>query len=328
MIVYPLALGPILVEKIWGGRGLERLFERPLPEGKKIGESWEVSDLPEGVCTVAAGPEAGRSLHEVVETWGTRLVGSAELVDGRFPLLIKFLDAEDVLSVQVHPDEEACKRIGGDARVKHEAWYVIDARDDAAIYAGLKPGVTRERFASAVDDAAVEEMLQRTPVKAGDCYYLPSGTVHALGAGVVVAEVQTPSDTTYRVFDWNRLGADGKPRTLHIEQAMIAIHFGEAPPKQQSRTHESDAWVTTTELMGCPRFTMERVRIGEGYGRRLDSGRMLIWMILSGKGRLTTEGLDEPVGLEAGHSVIIPAGLDPTVLTVESDCTWLQAAIP
>lgn len=328
MVVHPLVLEPILLPKIWGGRNLERLFGREMPPGQKIGESWEITDLPEGVSTIAVGPEAERSLNDLVNAWGDRLVGAAPLVEGRFPLLIKFLDAEDVLSVQVHPDEKACEAIGGDARVKHEAWYVIEARDDAAIYAGLKNGVTRDRFQAAVDAGTVEETLQRIPVKTGDCYYLPSGTVHALGAGVVVAEVQTPSDTTYRVFDWNRVDDSGRPRELHVEQAMTCIHFGEPPPTQQVRRHASDPWTMTTRIAACPRFVMDKVRAGEGFERKLEIEQMLVWMVLSGECRLTTAGLDAPIELRAGRTVIIPAGVNDTVLATETDCTWLQASIP
>lgn len=328
MTIYPLVLEPILLEKIWGGRNMELLFGRSLPEGKKIGESWEVTDLPEGVSKVAVGPAAGKTIHDLVEEWGERLVGSAPLVDGRFPLLIKFLDAEDVLSVQVHPDEEACEQLGGDARVKHEAWYVIEARNDAAIFAGLKPGVTKDEFAQAIEKGSVEQTLQRIPVRAGDCYYLPSGTVHALGAGVVVAEVQTPSDTTYRVFDWNRKGDDGKPRPLHVDEALVCIHFGEEPPVQQPRQHESDAWITRTRLAECPRFIMDKVRLNEGYEQPLEVHEMMIWQVLEGRCSLDTTGVDGSITVDAGQSVIIPAGLEATTLSAPSDCTWLQATIP
>jgi len=328
MTVYPLVLEPVLVAKIWGGRGLERLFDRPLPSGEKIGESWEVADLPEGVTPVATGPDAGRSLHDMVAAWGERLVGTVPLVDGRFPLLIKFLDAEEVLSVQVHPDEAACAQIGGDARVKHEAWYVIEARDDAVIYAGLKPGTTREQFEAAVADGTVADKLQRIEVRAGDCYYLPSGTVHALGAGVMVAEVQTPSDTTYRVFDWNRLSDDGKPRALHVDHAKMCIHFDEPPPTQQPRRHESDPWTTTTRLAECPRFIMDKVRTIEGYEQPLAPGSMAIWMVLAGRFRLTTAGSDAPQEIRAGQTVVIPADVDETVLAVEADATWIRVTVP
>jgi len=313
MLVYPLLLEPILLPKIWGGRNLARLFERTLPEG---------------VCAVGVGPEAGRTLRDLVADWGERLVGAASLAEGRFPLLIKLLDAEDVLSVQVHPDEEACEQLGGDARVKHEAWYIVEARNGAAIYAGLRPGVTREQFAAAVADGTVADTLERIPVRAGDCYYLPSGTVHALGAGVVVAEIQTPSDTTYRVFDWDRLDDDGKPRTLHIEQAMMCIHFGAPPPSQQPRQHESDPWTTTTRLVTCPRFVIDKVRATEGFEQRLDIDQMGVWVVLSGRGQFRTTGLDEPIDIQAGRSLIIPAGVDETVFAAETDCTWLAAAVP
>jgi mannose-6-phosphate isomerase len=328
MVIYPLIVEPILLPKIWGGRRLADLFGRSLPQGQKIGESWEITDLPEGVSKVAVGPEAGRSLHDVLAEWGQRLLGPVPTVDGRFPLLIKFLDADDVLSVQVHPDEAACERIGGDARVKHEAWYVIEAETDAVIYAGLRPGVTRERFEAAVADGAVADTLHRIPVRAGDCYYLPSGTVHALGAGVVVAEVQTPSDTTYRVFDWNRLGDGGKPRALHVEQAMMCIHFGTPPPAQQPARPASGAWTTATRRVTCPRFVIDEVRAEAGSERTLETGQMLIWVVLSGRGRFETSGLDGPIEIQGGRSVILPAWADETVFTAETDCTWLEVTIP
>ncbi len=328
MVIYPLLLEPILLPKIWGGRNLERLFHRSLPAGQRIGESWEVTDLPEGVSKVADGPEADRTLHDVVDSWGARLVGDVPLVDGRFPLLIKFLDAEDVLSVQVHPDEEACAKIGGDARVKHEAWYILEARGDAAIYAGLREGVTREAFARAVEEGTVEPTLERIPVRAGDCYYLPSGTVHALGKGVMVAEVQTPSDTTYRVFDWNRLGDDGKPRELHIEKALMCIHFGEPPPTQQPREHVSNAWMTTTRLASCPRFVIEKVRVTEGFEQPLEIGEMAIWQVLEGRCVLRTDGIDGPIEARAGQTVVVPARPDPTTFSAAADSVWLQTTIP
>jgi mannose-6-phosphate isomerase len=328
MVVYPLMFDPILQPRIWGGRALERLYGRALPAGEKIGESWDISDLPEGVSVVSNGPGAGHSLHDVVTRWADRLLGAAPLAEGRFPLMVKFLDAHDVLSVQVHPDEGACPRMGGIARAKHEAWYIVEARDDAVIYAGLEPGVTREEFLAAVADGSVERMLRRVPVCEGECYYLPGGTVHAMGAGVVAAEVQTPSATTYRVFDWNRTDGNGKPRPLHVEQAVMCIHFGQAGPVQQPRRHEADAWTMTTRLVACPQFVIDKVRAVQGFERKLSGGMMLAWIVLAGRGRLETEGLPEPIRFKAGQSLVIPAEPNETVLTIESDCQWLQVSVP
>jgi mannose-6-phosphate isomerase len=328
MIVYPLTCEPLVKPRIWGGRTVQRLFGLASALEGKIGEWWVVSDIPEGVTPVKGGPEAGRPLRDVVERWARRLVGDAPLVDGRFPLLIKFLDAGDRLSIQVHPDEEACRQLGGDARVKHEAWYVVSAEDGAAIYAGLRPGVTREEFSHAVGEGRVADVLERIPVRAGDCYYLPSGTVHALGAGVVVAEVQTPSDTTYRVFDWNRLGDDGHPRPLHVDQAMACIHFGEAPPIRQPRRHQADAWTTSTRLVTCPRFILDKVRAAEGFERRLGAGHLELWIILEGGGGFTTDGLADPIAFSAGECVVVPAEPEPTVVRLRADTVWLRVTVP
>jgi len=326
-VIYPLIFHPILQPRIWGGRSLERLFGRQIPEGEKIGEFWEVSDLPDGVSRVAVGPMAGRTLNEVVADWGRRLTGDAPLVDHRFPLLIKLLDACEALSVQVHPDEEACRIIGGSARVKHEAWYIVEARQDAAIYAGFRPGITRERFVEAAADGRVADTLEKIPVRTGDVFYVPSGTVHALGAGIVVAEVQTPSDTTYRVFDWNRVDRSGRPRDLHMEEALKSMRYV-ALPEAQKPVHHADAWSTRTRLVTCPRFAIDRVRVVEGFEGRLGEGMMSIWIVLAGRGRLTTRGLPEPILFSAGESVVIPAEPDETVLSVGEDCLWLQVTIP
>jgi len=328
MIAHPLLFEPILVPKIWGGRTLERLFGRSLPPGVRIGESWEVSDMPEGVTTVAVGPAAGRSLRDIVGELGRRLLGGAPLADGCFPLLVKLLDAKDVLSVQVHPDERACEQMGGNCRVKHEAWYVMEAGERALIYAGLRAGVTRTDFDKALAAGTVRELLQPIPVRPGDCYYLPSGTLHALGPGILAAEVQTPSDTTFRVFDWNRPGDDGRPRPLHIEQALKCIHFGEPPLVQPRKEHVSDPWTTRSRLVTCPRFVMDKVRAAEGFQRPLEPGEMQVWIVLEGRGGFTTNGVSTPFEFQPGQTWVIPAIPDDTIVSIETDSAWLQITVP
>ena len=186
MVVCPLVFQPIYKPRIWGGRRLVTLFDRSLPGDGPIGESWEVADLEDDQSVARAGDEAkGKTLGRLTEEWGPKLFGQAELCQGRFPLLIKYLDARDALSVQVHPDEATARRFGGSVRAKDEAWYVVAAEAGACIYRGLVPGVDQQAFRAAVKAGAVRETLREIPVKAGQCFYLPAGTVHALGAGAV-----------------------------------------------------------------------------------------------------------------------------------------------
>lgn len=225
---YPISLCPIFVEKVWGGQRLASALGKPLPPHKAVGESWELVDLPGQNNQVAAGPARGVDLHQLIRGWGEGLMGRVALDGGRFPLLVKYIDAAQTLSVQVHPDAEAAARLGG--RPKSEAWYILDVAQGGAIYRGLKPGVTREDLARAVEARTVEDLLVRLTVRPGDLVPVPPGTVHAIGAGVLLAEVQQPSDTTYRVHDWGRKGLDGRPRQLHVDEALQSIHFGEDPP--------------------------------------------------------------------------------------------------
>ncbi|MCH7873090.1 MAG: class I mannose-6-phosphate isomerase, partial [Planctomycetes bacterium] len=329
MDVYPLIFKPIFKPRIWGGRKLETLLDKSLPAGEKIGESWEVADLEDDQSIVANGPVAGRGLGELVKDWGTSLIGRAELFEGRFPLLIKFLDANENLSVQVHPDEAMAKRLGGDLRVKHEAWYVLETEGDAAIYKGLKPGVTRESFASAIEAGTCAELLHRVPVKPGDCHYLPSGTVHALGAGVLVAEIQTPSDVTYRVFDWNRVdSATGQPRELHIAEALECIHFGPADESAMKRSHVASHWTTVTRLVTCESFIIEKVRMAVGVEQRIAYAEPVVWIVLTGRGKLVYGRSKTELPFKPGDTVLLPAELADARVVLDDDTAWLEITIP
>jgi len=329
MLPYPLVFTPILKPKIWGGRRLETILHKPLPPDQPIGESWEIADLEDDQSVVANGPAAGMKLEQLVRQWGSDLVGPAELFDGRFPLLIKFLDAAENLSVQVHPDEAMARRLGGRVRPKHEAWYVVAAEPGAAIYRGLVAGVTRDDFRRAVAAGTVERLLRRIEVRPGECYYLPSGTVHALGAGVLVAEVQTPSDVTYRVFDWNRLDpATGQPRELHIERALECIHFDAQDEPAPPRTHLADMARVVTRLASCEFFTIDKVRAAEGFQAGLEMDGMRIWMLLAGAIRLSCGALPEPLELGVGAVVLIPAALKEARVEARADCVWLEVAVP
>jgi mannose-6-phosphate isomerase len=227
-MLYPFTFRPIFKERIWGGRALERLYRKSLPPKVPIGESWEISDRPGDASVIANGPLAGKDLRWLMENHERDLLGDAKSANGRFPLLIKILDAQEKLSLQVHPPAEKAAELRGEP--KTEAWYIADAAPGAELYVGLKRGVTRGEFEQKIKTGDVAECFHRVPVRAGDTMFLPSGRVHAIGAGLVIFEIQQNSDTTYRVFDWNRVGLDGKPRELHVAESLASIDFNDFEP--------------------------------------------------------------------------------------------------
>jgi mannose-6-phosphate isomerase len=329
MSIGPLLFEPIFKPKIWGGRYLAERFGKKLPPGEPIGESWEVADLEDDQSVVRAGPAKGKTLGALVKEWGKDLIGHAELFEGRFPLLIKFLDARENLSVQVHPDEKMARKLGGRVRVKHEAWYILHADEGGCIYRGLKPGVDEAQLRAALAEDQVETVLQRINVREGECYYLPSGTLHALGAGVVVAEVQTPSDITYRIYDWNRIDEKtGKPRDLHVEQAMECIAFDAPPITQDRRHHVAGIWTTVTRLVLCESFMIERIRMVGGVQHDIPHSEFVIWMMLEGQASVSYKGANEPLEIRPGNTALLPAGLQEGRVRAIQDAMWLEVSVP
>ncbi|TVQ50971.1 MAG: mannose-6-phosphate isomerase [Phycisphaerales bacterium] len=325
----PLLFQPIFREKVWGGRRLADRLGKSLPEGVRIGESWELADLPDSIpdgrSTIANGPWRGRTLREVLHEQREWLMGSAELTEeGGFPLLIKYLDARENLSVQVHPDADYV-RAHPEAHLKSEAWVVIDAEPGAVIYKGLKPGVTEADLRAHAGTPAIREDLVAVPAVPGACHYLPSGTVHALGAGVLVAEVQTPSDTTFRIDDWGRTG-----RELHLEEAIECIRFGvdggdagepSPPPIEVGSTR-------TFELVRTPYFGLERIELrSAGVLEIVTSGMPEVWMILSGSGGIEVAG--EPMNaMERGQTWLIPASLTGASARSGTGLEFLRVSLP
>ena len=293
---YPLKFKPIYKQRIWGGQKLREVFGKDLPPGEKIGESWELADLPEDKSIIANGELEGQTLISAIEQYPVEITGEPYF-EGPFPLLIKFLDAQDVLSVQVHPDEQTVERLG-EGRPKTECWYIISAEPGAVIYKGLKKGVTKSQFAEAIEKGDVADLLAKVPVEAGQCHFLPAGTVHAIGPGLVIAEIQLPSDTTYRVFDWNRLDDTGKPRQLHIEQALESIHFN---------MPEDELPVTTVgRLVHCEYFIVDKGHQAKNCETLLSPGEMKTLVILSGGGTILDSGGNN-VEFKAGDCLLIPA---------------------
>jgi mannose-6-phosphate isomerase len=305
--VHPITFRPILKEKVWGRRNLSR-FGKVLPESGRIGESWELADLastsPDGGGGEAArsvidnGLLTGRTLHEAMGAWGDRLMGNLprSTADG-FPLLVKYLDAGEHLSVQVHPSPEYVAS-HPEAALKIESWYILDAEPGAVIYKGLKPGTDRETLAAAVREGMIVDLLQEVPVRAGDCHDLPSGTVHALGAGITLAEVQIPSDTTFRLHDWQDLYPHRPPRELHVEQALKCASFDPTTPA--ARLEES---VRRGPLIRNEFYDLWELRLNrnESAGHPEPGDACHVLMVLEGE---LASGCDR---FPTGSTVLVPA---------------------
>lgn len=303
----PLVFEPLYMERVWGGRKLETLFGKSLPSGAVIGEAWEVVDREEAQSVVHTGPLRGSTLHELwsglrAEVFGERYVGRP----GRFPVFFKLLDAAEKLSVQVHPPAAVAPELKGEP--KTEMWYVIDAEEGADLYAGLKAGTTREQFEQSLQTGRCADLLYRIPTKTGDCIFIPSGRVHAIGGGNVIVEVQQNSDTTYRVFDWNRTGLDGKPRALHVAESLRSIDFADYEPQLQN--------AAVSPLVESPYFAVERWEL-DAPREAAPKGDFAVVTCLSGK----VECAGEVFG--PGHFFLVPAGLDDRLLKPEAPCTAL-----
>ena len=223
-----LKFNPIYMQRVWGGRRLEEAFERNLPEEKKIGESWELVDREDAQSVVAEGPLAGLTVRELIEAQPSELLGNSWSASKRFPILVKWLDCAERLSLQVHPTAASASLFGGEP--KTENWYVAEASTGASLFAGLKKGVAKEHFEKALSQDNLEEFCHRIESKAGDSLLVESGRIHAIGAGNLILEIQQNADTTYRVYDWGRLGLNGEPRELHVEKAMQCIDFKDFEP--------------------------------------------------------------------------------------------------
>jgi mannose-6-phosphate isomerase len=251
-----LRFAPIYQERVWGGQAIARAFGRTLPLGRLIGESWEIVDRLEAQSVVRGGRLAGRTLRAVMEAHAAEVMGPRWKPDRPFPVLVKWLDCRERLSLQVHPPAEKAAALGG--QPKTENWFIAEAAPGAALIVGLRPGVTRARFEQAAAAGTLEACLNRLPLGPGDSVLVRSGTVHAIDAGNLILEVQQNSDTTYRVHDWGRTGLDGKPRQLHWREALESIRW-DAPSPQPVRAAPGPA-----VLAACAEFRLRRVPLGRG----------------------------------------------------------------
>ncbi|MEM9373829.1 MAG: type I phosphomannose isomerase catalytic subunit [Planctomycetota bacterium] len=309
---YPLVLEPILKPKVWGGRRLESLG-KPLPAGEPIGESWELADLGSTTASggggeaarsaIANGPLAGRTLHDAMDAWGAVLMGDAKpTASGDFPLLVKYLDAREHLSVQVHPSPEYAAE-HSDAHLKTESWYIVDAEPGAELFVGFKPGVTKDDLEAAIRSGTVPSVMRSIPAVPGACHTLPSGTVHALGAGVLVAEVQTPSDTTFRVYDWTN-EYDRPERELHIEQALECASFDEPPAPIVANGGSTE--IANTEFY---RMTALKAHCAAVDLPRSSGPLVMMLTQTMGAALASRSGGFQEIALERGQTTVIPADL-------------------
>lgn len=329
--IYPLTFIPQLRDYIWGGRNLETLYGRTLPPGVTA-ESWEISGHPSAPAMVENGPLAGQSLPRVLRRYGQALVGSNAqwaLARNRFPLLVKLLDANQNLSVQVHPDDAYALAHEKGELGKTEMWYVLHARPGAQIIFGLKAGVTPEAFRQAIGDGSLETWLHYLPIRAGDAIFVAAGSIHALLAGAVVVEIQQNSDTTYRVYDWGRVGADGRPRQLHVQKALEVINFEQIEPGPYPPGVVFDRnGITRAEISRCDYFVVERVSFEAGcsYQGHTNGHSLEIWGAVEGSGILLWQG--EQLELPAIRFVLVPATQGDFRITAPEACVMLRAYLP
>jgi mannose-6-phosphate isomerase len=316
-MLYPLIFYPIFKERVWGGGKLAELYGKVLPSTYPIGESWEISDRPGDASVIANGHLKGKDLRWVMENHSEALLGWRAGPGERFPLLVKILDARQTLSLQVHPPPESAAQLGGDP--KTELWYVADADPGAELYAGLKAGVTRAEFERKLRDNVVEECFHRLKVKSGDAMFLPSGRVHALGGGLVVFEVQQNSDTTFRVFDWNRVGLDGKPRELHLDQSLKSIDFQDFEPQL---VPPAAPGANRRLLAREAPFEVESITGATG-SVLIFGGELRILGLVSGTAEVHAEE-SEPFRLLPGTFCLLPASSGSSSLRVLSAATFLH----
>lgn len=326
----PLTFQPVLKRLIWGGRRLGTVLDKPIGPEPDYAESWEVADHRHGRSVVDDGPQAGRTLQEVVRSLGPELLGASHGHLEQFPLLFKFIDAREALSVQVHPDDARARRLADD-NGKTEAWVVLRAEPGALIYAGLRPGVDRPAFEAALAAGTIEAALHRFPARAGDCVFIPAGTVHAIGAGVLMAEIQQMSDATFRIHDWGRLGADGRPRELHLDQALEVIDFAAGPvdpvePRLVSRAATGVGSIE--ELVCCADFHLGRINLGARSAAQVGrASSAVIVSAIEGSARLVLDQA-RSLRLGRGQTALLPAGLVCMARAEDEGATLLACSLP
>jgi mannose-6-phosphate isomerase len=322
-----LRFAPLLKRFLWGGKQLGTLLGKPIGEGEDYAESWEVADHGLDQTVVHGGPLAGMTLAAVMEKHGKELLGRHFVRRSRFPLLFKYLDCNKVLSVQVHPNDAAAAKQTPPDLGKTEAWVILAAEPGSLVYAGLKRGFDRAALEREVHRGTTELCLHKFEPRVGDCIFIPAGTVHALGDGLVVAEVQQASDTTFRLFDWNRLGPDGKPRQLHVEESLAAIDYSAGPVQPQVPQPSDRPFVE--RLIVCEKFILDRWRFPglEPTARTIGGDdRFHIISVLTGSVTIATGSTTDRLNL--GQTLLLPACTGPCDIAAEAGTVLLEMYLP
>lgn len=323
--LYPLEFKPVFREKIWGGQKIQNNYNFNIGELKNCGELWSLSGYPEDQSTVSNGYLAGNELNELVGIYMDDLVGGAiyDKFQNVFPILVKILDAEDWLSIQVHPDDKLAKKrgLGGG---KTEMWYVLDADPKSQLIAGFSEKVNEHTYMRKIEEKKLPEIMNFVDVKKNDVFFMPSGRVHALGPGILLAEIQQTSDTTYRIYDWNRLDDKGNARDLHLKEAMEAIDF---ELYDNYKTEYSKKENETNEIVNTPFFTTNLIKLNKAIKK--DYSELDSFVILLGaQGEFEyTDNLDNKGSIKAGESLLIPAMHEEISIYPKGNCEILEVYI-
>ena len=325
--MYLLEFKEISKEVIWGGNTLASLYSKPFDKNKAIGESWEICDLPNDNNIVVNGELKGRTLSSLVKEYGTKLLGT-KFKEDYFPLLIKLIDARDKLSIQVHPDEEyAIKR--HNKHGKNEMWYVMNTDGDAKLLIGLKENFTKEDLKNALNDKKnIEDMFNYFDIKAGDAFYIPNGCIHAILGNSVIAEIQTPSDVTYRLYDWNRVDKNGKSRELHIEDSFNVIKDINAYSlKSDKKNKFKDASLEINTVFSNEYFTTEEYIVKDSFSSKTNDESFEIIIVIDGNGIIKSNIDNNIVNLYSGKTVLIPASLGEYIINTDNSIKFLRITL-
>jgi len=319
-MLYPIKFKPTFHYRIWAGEKLKTELHKKYSE-EKIGESWEISTVPNFVSEVENGFLKGKNLKEIIEIYKEELVGKSvwEKFGNEFPLLIKFLDAAEPLSVQVHPNDSYAKE-KHNSFGKTEIWYVVDCEENSELIIGIKENISKEEFKKRIENGSLEEILNYVPVKKGDVFFIPAGRIHAIGKGITIAEIQQTSDITYRIYDFNRIDINGKKRDLHIEDAMNVSDFTFI---KNTKTDYKEPENSNVEIIKCSYFSINKWNKREDFSVKFSTNTFRILMITEGKGKIVSES-NEEILIQKGEVVLIPASLSKLNVKIDENIEILE----